>query len=138
MLDQIGIEEIVMLLGAVLGAVWTFFKATEYAARLKDKKYSKALRFLEAGVWQTYITYVHHIKEARADGKLTDIERQDARNMAYVYAKSYAEEEGLNLVEELSKEYIPTLITHIVRKLKSKSITKPIAVVHHTEDTGGT
>jgi len=117
-------EEMVMsefsvsLAMTVLGAVWTFFKSTEWYEKLQKRKYFKAMQALEAAVEETYRTYVREIKNSRMDGQLTEDERKQARDLARNRAAELAHAEGLDIMRELGDNYMDLWIQKIVNKLK--------------------
>ncbi|MCD8140831.1 MAG: hypothetical protein LUE17_13820 [Planctomycetaceae bacterium] len=78
----------------------------------------RALLCLAAGVRETYEHYVRHVKQASADGKLTDAEREEAVRQAIAHAKQYAATEGFDLLKVLAKELIPLWVDEIVRRFK--------------------
>jgi len=117
-LSQIGADLVISLVGAVAGAIWTAFKSLDFMKSRRDERYAEAVRALESGVEKTYEVYVSHIKEARADGRLTARERRIARDRAVQYATEYARDRGVDLVETLGRNYLPVLITRLVRELK--------------------
>lgn len=119
-LHSIGTELVLGMLGAVFGTVWTAFKSLDLMKVCKDEKYAEAIRALESGVGKTYEVYVHHIKEARADGKLTSYERRTARDRSVQFAVEFARNRGVDVVETIGREYLPILITRIVRDLKGE------------------
>lgn len=117
-LQAVGTELVIGLLGAAFGTVWTAFKSLDFMKMCKDDKYAEAVRALEAGVGKTYEIYVHHIKQSRSDGKLTAYERRTARDRAVQFAVEFARNRGVDVVETIGREYLPVLITRIVRELK--------------------
>ena len=119
-LHSVGAELVLGVLGSVFGTVWAAFKSLDLMKMCRDDKYAEAVRALEAGVGKTYDVYVEQIKAARADGKLTSSERRAARNRAVQFAVDYARDRGVDVVETLGREYIPVLISRIVRDLKGE------------------
>ena len=117
-------EEMVMqefgvsLVVTVLGAVWTFFKSSEWYEKLRKRKYFKAMEALEAAVEETYRTYVREIKNSRMDGQLTDDERKQARELARNRAMELAHTDGVEVIRELGDNYMDLWIQKIVKKLK--------------------
>ncbi len=104
--------------GAVLGAVWTFFKTSDWFERLRTRRIAKAIRALEAAVDQTYRVYVRQIKEGREDGKLTDAERRHAHRMARRAAIEFGKQEGVDVLRTLGHDYLDLWISKIVKRLK--------------------
>ncbi len=117
-LAQIGTELVLAVLGAVVGTIWTAFKSLDFMRSRRTERYAEAVRALESGVEQTYEVYVRHIKQASADGKLTSHERRVARERATEFATRYARDRGVDLIDTIGREYLPVLITRIVRELK--------------------
>lgn len=107
------------VVSTVLGALWTFFKSREWYTDSRKQRYAKALDALEAGVDQTYRTYVASIKEASDDGKLTEKERKRARELAREAAVEFGETQGVDVLRELGEGYIDVWISKLVKKLKS-------------------
>jgi len=117
--DAIHTEQGLLLLGTVLAGVWSLFKSTELYARLHRRRCERALLALEAGVMNTYETYVREIKASREDGKLTSEERREARRRAKNYALDLARSEGLDIARELGHTYLDAWLERLVRKLKN-------------------
>lgn len=116
--DVIHSDHGLMLLGTLLGGLWSLFKSTELYARIRRRRCERALLALEAGVMNTYETYVREIKASREDGKLTSEERREARRRAKNYALDLARSEGLDIARELGHTYLDTWVERLVRKLK--------------------
>ena len=106
------------VVSAVLGAIWTAFRSSEWYRRLCDQRFNKALHALEAGVEATYRTYVRAIKEARADGKLTGEEMAEARRRAREAAIEFGRTQGIDVLRELGSGYIDLWIAKLVKTLK--------------------
>ena len=106
------------LVGSILGGVWTFFKSCDWYVRIRRRRYSQALRALEAGVEQTYQTYVRAIKESSADGRLSEDERRQARQLARETAIAFGRTEGVDVLRELGEAYLDLWITKLVNRLK--------------------
>ena len=106
------------ILGSLLGAIWTLFKTSEWRERRRNRRLNRAVQALEAAVEQTYRTYVRAIKTARQDGKLTDAERRQARELARQRAIEFARIEGIDVVRELGANYLDLWITRLVSRLR--------------------
>ncbi len=102
----------------VFGALWTAFRSSDVLGRVRDERFRKALSALEAGVEQTYRTYVRALKESRADGKLTDEERRQARLLARDTAMAFGRTQGVDVLQTLGREYIDVWIAKLVNGLK--------------------
>jgi len=117
--DAIHSDQGLMLLGVVLGGLWSLFKSTDLYARARRLRCERALLALETGVMNTYETYVREIKASREDGKLTSAERKEARRRAKEYAIELARVEGLDIARELGHSYLDAWLERLVRQVKS-------------------
>lgn len=118
--DVLHSESTLTVLGTVLGGAWTFFKSTELYSRVRQKKADGAVEALEAGVELTYRTYVGAIKEARADGRLTEDEKRQARLLAREAAIEFGRSRGVDVLSEVGEDYVDLWIAKLVKKLKTK------------------
>ncbi len=107
------------LFAALFGGIWSFFRTSEWRKRAQGQRYEKAMQALEAGVELTYRTFVKSIKDSRTDGKLTDEEMRLARERARSAAIEFGQTQGIDVVRELSGEYIDVLIAKLVKGFKS-------------------
>jgi len=103
---------------SLVGGVWTLLRSSEWYRQAKRDRYQEALAALEAGVEQTYQTYVRAIKESRADGRLTDEEMRAARERARDAAVVFGRTQGLDVLKELGPQYVDVLISKLVKGLK--------------------
>jgi len=124
LLETFALDWVVALVGTLLAAAWTFFKSRDLYEEIRQQRYFVAVEALEAGVEKTYRVYVQALKEAKADGKLTPDERAVARQKAVAYAQEFGCTRGIDVIEELGREYIPVLISKIVRMLKGRGAQK--------------
>lgn len=111
-------ETVLTILATILGAIWTAFRSSEWRRRARERRFEKALRALEAGVELTYRMYVQAIKESRADGKLTEEERRQARRQALDAAIEYGRRQGIDVLREVGAEYVDLWIAKHVKRLK--------------------
>ena len=114
---------------AIAGLLWGIVKRWD---KLADWKLTKAVECLEAGVQASYDSYVRAIKLASEDGRLTEEERKQARQLAIDAAKAYAASYGIDLVKTLGAEMLPVMIEKILSKLKGN--TTVVAVPAMTVD----
>jgi hypothetical protein len=117
----LGSEPVLTLVGTAMGTMWTLIKSSEWYARRRNRRYHDAILSLEAGVEQTYRTYVQSIKEGREDGRLTGEERRRARQLARHTAVRYGQTTGVDVLRELGEEFIDVWIGRMVRRMKRKS-----------------
>ena len=109
LMSDIGIAcvtAVTAVIAALIGIKWN----GDYAKKLTA--------CLEAGVMETYESYVRARKAANEDGKLTDEERGAARAMAIETAARYAQEQGLPLLREYAQHELHTMVEAIVRRFK--------------------
>lgn len=106
------------LVGAVVGSVWTLLKSSAWFTARRERRTAQALQALEAGVEQTYRSYVRAIKEGREDGRLTAAERTRARMMARERAIVLAREQGVDLLRAVGEDYLDVWIAKMVQRLK--------------------
>lgn len=114
-MDRLLNPEVLALIGAVLALIWGFIKAKDV---IKNKTVQIALEGLELGVEEAWQTYVKALKAANEDGKLTDEERKNARELAISVAKEYCKTKGVDLLKAFAKEYIPVIIKKLVDQRK--------------------
>lgn len=117
----VGEDTFFNLAAAIVGFLWLKFQRTMEKSTKNNAMIKKAMEFLEAGVSKTYQEYVRARKAASADGKLTEEERREARQMAYTFARSYAAKEGISLVRTLGADMIPVLLEKTVGGLKREA-----------------
>jgi len=101
---------------AVIAFVFGLVKKIE---SVKKWKLGVALNSIEAGVMDTYKTYVRNLKDSNADGKLTKAEKEEALRRAIEKAKEFAKDEGLDLLKYYSKEFLPVIIEKIISRNKT-------------------
>ncbi|HRI89175.1 MAG TPA: hypothetical protein PK869_12955 [Candidatus Hydrogenedentes bacterium] len=111
-------EPVITTLGAVLGGLWTFFKATDWYQRAKEQRFAEALVALEAGVQQTYDVYVRAVKDSSSDGKLSSEERRRARELARDAAIAFGRTKGVDVLNTIGQNYIDVWITKLVNQKK--------------------
>lgn len=111
-------DSFLTLIAGIACALWIFLRSTEWFQQKHARKFDIALQALEAGVEQTYRTYVRAIKAARADGKLTDDEIHRARSLALHTAIDLAAAAGLDLIRELGDPFVELWLSKTVARLK--------------------
>ncbi|MFP4502224.1 MAG: hypothetical protein ACLFTT_14580 [Candidatus Hydrogenedentota bacterium] len=111
-------ELAITVIGAALGAVWTFFKSTQLYRRIRNRRYRKALEAIENAVEETYREYVSTIKDSRPDGKLLPGEKRRARERAKERALAIGRRTGIDVLREVGSHRLDALTTKTVNQLK--------------------
>ncbi len=109
----------IVVLGTVAGGVWSLLKTTEAYGTLCRNRFRRALRIVAAAVEEVYRTYVRGIKAGRADGRLTEGEKERAREMARKRAIELAREEGLDLLGSVGEGFLDLWVARMVKKAKA-------------------
>jgi hypothetical protein len=117
-IDVVNSEAGLTLVSGLLGGIWTFFRSTDLYRRAKERRFAKAVQALEAGVEQTYRTYVKAIKDAREDGKLTEEEARVARQRARDAAIEFGRTQGVDVLGTLGAEFADLWISKLVQRAK--------------------
>ncbi len=113
-------ELLITVIGAALGAVWTFFKSTEMFQRIRSRRYRLAIEAIEAAVEETYRDYVSAIKESRPDGKLLPGEKRRARERAKERALAIGRNTGVDVLQEVGAHRLDVLTTKTVNDFKRR------------------
>lgn len=111
-------ETALTLAAAVVCACWSLIKGSEALRRCRQRRFQRAIQVLEAGVEETYRTYVGALKAGRADGKLTPEERRRARELALTRARAIARNQGVDLIREIGEPFVDLWIAKLVKRLK--------------------
>lgn len=116
---------------SVLTAIIGYVLKTAF---VKKYELERCILALESGVQEVYETYVKSIKAASEDGKLTDMEKDEARDKAYTHAKQILATEGI----DLAKYYGPRIAKAVIEKLIKRSKTAGLMAkgVLNVDDTG--
>ncbi len=98
-----------------------------------DKVLDQVEQSIEAGVEDTYETYVREIKKAKDPSSpggtsLTKEERKEARDKTIAFARSFLKKQGIELFDVVSEELIPTKIKEYIAmfKLRDSSLSKEV------------
>ncbi|MDZ4861563.1 MAG: hypothetical protein SGI88_21530 [Candidatus Hydrogenedentes bacterium] len=118
-LNNIISEPALTSLGAVLGGLWTFFKASDWFQRARQQRFAEAITALEAGVQQTYDVYVRAVKDGSSDGKLSSEERRRARELARDAAVAFGRTKGIDVLTAIGHDYVDVWITKLVHQKKA-------------------
>ncbi len=115
-LASLALPEVQTLGMTAIAAVFGFFKRR---AAVKKYNLERAMQCLESGVQTVYDEYVRVLKNGADDGKLTDIERRQARDLAVQKAKEYAASDGIDLAKIYAADYLPVLVENLIKKSKA-------------------
>lgn len=97
-----------------------------WGLRFLVKKYSQskgvadATEALVLGIQHVQTTYTEALKKAKEDGKLTDEEAKQAKELALAKAKELATKEGLSTLKEWGLEKVSPMIEILLNKVKGK------------------
>jgi hypothetical protein len=119
--DFLQSETVLTAIAAVLGALWTLFKSSDWFERLRQRRFFMAVQAMEAAVEDTYRAYVRSIKKGRADGKLTPREKARARRRAKQQALRLGKTRGIDVARELGEEYLDLWVSRLVNRQKQQA-----------------
>ena len=117
-----------VLIFAVLGVLWKWAKPylEAWMAERKLKRLYEAVRDGIAGTWQTF---ADPIKEASADGKLTEAEAKAAKEKCKSYIIAYMKAQGVDVIREYGHGLLDYLIEAVLRQLKlDNALVKAVAL----------
>ena len=103
------------LVVSIVVVVWGILKA-KY--NLEARWGVELTELLEMGAQKAYDEFVRDAKMKAPNGKLSAAQIREARDRAWVAAKEYARERGIDLAKKVAAEKVPLLITQVVNKLK--------------------
>ena len=115
----LGQDQFFNIIATVLGMGWLWLQRSLNVDRKTDRKWDDILLYVEAGVMQTYQTFVKARKAGSDDGKLTEEEKKLARQQAWTCATQYASKDGINLLLEAG-DMAGVLIEKAVGNLKTQ------------------
>ena len=133
--SMMGQDQFFNLIITVVGMGWLWLQRKLNIDRTTDRKWDDVLLYVEAGVMQTYQTYVKARKAASEDGTLTEDEKKAARQQAWQYASQYAAKDGISLLKEagdLAGVLIEKAVGNLKREASGPAKIDPSAVVPAT------
>lgn len=96
-----------------------FRSLVQWARSKRDEGIEKALLALEAGVDEAWELFGRAWKKARADGKLSQKEREDLRKCARELALGVGKSRGVDVLKLLGERTLRVFIRRIVEARKS-------------------
>lgn len=131
LLNEHSVELLLALVSAVVGMVYRW-KVSKEARR------SVAVQALEVGIHHAWEDLGRALKEKAKDGKYSAEERSDLYDKAVMHARAIAKKEGVSIISELGRYYIPVLVREIINKRKgeSRSMTLLESTTTYETDTG--
>jgi hypothetical protein len=115
-LSEVIILALIYVVPLFIGKAFAWWKARENVKT--DTAYSTAVEALEVGVNDAWERWGRALKAAHADGKFTDIEREDLRTKAKDIGIEVGREQGVDLLKVLGERSIALLIRKIVAARK--------------------
>ena len=108
------------VIALILGAIFTFAVKKKW---IKEDLADKLEKDVSGSVTAVYHEYVQARKAANEDGKLTDDEKKEARNLAIAKLKEIGKEKGI----DYAKEYGLPAILGLVEKYVTSNKAAPAA-----------
>lgn len=118
MIDFLNSQAGAALIAAIIGAIWTLFKSSDWWEKLQSSRYARAVNCLEGGVLVTYQTYVDALKKANEDGTITPEEEVTARRRAFTAAFDFGKSMGIDIVAILGEDAVDLWIERIIAQRK--------------------
>lgn len=109
--------EILLSIGVILIAAGLRFLYVKFQASETVKNATEAVIL---AVQHVQLTYTEAIKKAREDGKLTDEEAKEAKQLAMAKAMELAKGPALSLLTAWGKDKVGAIVELALSKLKSK------------------
>ncbi len=110
---------VLKIVAILIPIVWAIIKVKFH---FDNEKNAAVMVIVEQAVNEVYLEFVREAKDKDENGKLSLEEIKIARDKAWTKALEIASSRGVNLVEEVGKEYFPVLIDKVI-----KSVQKNIA-----------
>lgn len=120
----------------LLGAAWTFFKASDWYRRRVDRKYLKAVECCEAAVGDTWKAYYKAKKEALSEGVALSEAKQRAMRMAKALAIKIGATQGIDILKEVGEELLEEQLERAIRRAKREAM-KPIPLASWFDERDG-
>lgn len=116
--NLIGNEAVFNLVLLIVGSVWSFIRASEWWQDKKQNNEWEVFKLIDASIEMAYNQYVRDAKlkndpeNGSPLGKLSEVERETAREIAYNKFVELAKAEGReDVLKNFTKEHIIALIS---------------------------
>lgn len=116
----IQLDPILSAAAAVIAALWSVFKGSDWLAARRGRRFRTALAVVEAAADAVYQGYVLDAKARHPGQPLTPEERRRARQLARDRAAALALESGVDLARTLGPGQIDLAIAKAVKRLKAR------------------
>ena len=103
---------------AAVGLIWAAIKRSERYKAWATAQHEKAVLAVEAAVAEVYNVFVRQAKDSSPNGRLSDAERKQARNLAAQAAIAYGDSTGVDVKRTLGNEFVDLYIQQAVAKAK--------------------
>jgi len=110
----------IALIVAALGAVWTFFKSTEWFRKHCEVETALAAEILAGNTTKTYIEDVRPAKEASPDGKLTGEQKTAAMARTLAATSADCAARGIDFEKVIGILRARPKVEELVQRLKRK------------------
>ena len=122
--DILTSDAVITGVGSLLGLALTWLVGKLALKVHASQAEQEAIEALRVGVGDAWEQIGRQIKDARADGKFTDAEREQLRAHALAVAKEVAKGPGLKLLTTMGKERAGAIISRIVNREKANASAK--------------
>ncbi len=119
------LDTIVKAVGSALGLALLWLVKKIFADYSQRQIYTQALAALEEGWAIAQEDFVIWAKRAKADGKLSQDEREEARKLAYEHALKIATGPARELLQAWTQDKILALLSKITTASKTTTVTLP-------------
>lgn len=119
------ISGILAILGGFISSFFSWVKTKAGQTEAEQK----AVDALSVGVTEAYNKFVKIAKDASADGKLTEKEKQEARDFAIATAKQIATGPAKDLLFAWGKPKLENIVQQLVAKMKGAPAPATPAVI---------
>lgn len=106
-------EALLGMLATVVTVLWGLPRVSQWRRDIQRSQWQRLYELAELAVTRTWLTYTRAVKEGHADGKLSDAEAQEAREMAIGALKELARDELPGLLREYGDAALSAVIHQV-------------------------
>lgn len=110
----------IMFYASIISAIWAIPRVRKFREDIRNSRFGDVWDAVVESVQETYREYVRRCKKAKEDGKLTDSERNMARQKAYEKAIYKINKRAPKALANLGRKTLMSLIEDAVAEEKRK------------------